>query len=90
MRERLLSCAGVVVCRGITPAYAGKTSAYIYGFFGRWDHPRVCGKDLRDSLDSEFALGSPPRMRERLNGIIDALLEAGITPAYAGKTPSAV
>ncbi len=30
----------------ITPAYAGKTFAYLPVFFGARDHPRVCGKDV--------------------------------------------
>ena len=70
---------------GITPAYAGK----------RWytrcakklpqDHPRMCGeKECRFVLWKDNA-GSPPRMRGKVRAIVDAALEGGITPAYAGK-----
>ena len=33
-------------------------------------------------------VGSPPRVRERLNGMIILIREFGITPACAGKTNS--
>ena len=59
------------------------------GFFRRWDHPRVCGEKLSISSAHISQTGSPPRVRGKacLTLIIRLLL--GITPAYAGKRPTA-
>ena len=49
--------------RGITPAYAGKSSNYNgCGELVR-DHPRVCGEKEMPDLTYRRAEGSPPRMR---------------------------
>ena len=73
-------------CRGITPAYAGKSPACQTTDLLHRDHPRVCGEKL-DVFDTDKShLGSPPRMRGK------AFLRqcrnrcVGITPAYAGKS----
>ena len=66
MRERPMSDFVEVGATGITPAYAGKTTLYLRVCEFQEDHPRVCGKDLLALRGRLLAMGSPPRMRERL------------------------
>ena len=70
---------------GITPAYAGKSSAFLGNCCAFGDHPRVCGEKASVELKLIATLGSPPRMRGK--GFASGLRAAacGITPAYAGK-----
>ena len=49
--------------RGITPADAGKTNAYLLGKLFRWDHPRGCGENCCYASGQYQQAGSPPRMR---------------------------
>ena len=46
----------------------------------------MCGKDLSSTGVSDTKLGSPPRVRERLNYFRFPSAICGITPACAGKT----
>ena len=90
MQERQSVKRTLMAEQGITPAYAGKTShSYTCDMLQR-DHPRVCGKDEFLPCVVCVAIGSPPRMRERLISRLLAHNRAGITPAYAGKTWSAI
>ena len=73
------------LCRGITPAYAGKSFARYLVLWTPRDHPRVCGEKAVLLIRSCHSLGSPPRMRGKVfcgNSVISVY---GITPAYAGK-----
>ena len=70
---------------GITPAYAGKSGEYMAGEDQYGDHPRVCGEKTRMTLILALQLGSPPRMRGKVAGLLKGRAEHGITPAYAGK-----
>ena len=73
---------------GITPAYAGKREIFMYEEEVVRDHPRLCGeKYLRRDAASMF-MGSPPPMRGKVTWEYDASEMAGITPAYAGKSPA--
>ena len=74
---------------GITPAYAGKRLNYAPRNLAHKDHPRVCGEEPQPATHSAAPPGSPPRMRGRaaFHSRFPAL--AGITPAYAGKSPRA-
>ncbi len=54
-----------------------------------WDHPRVCGENSPPRSSSGSSKGSPPRMRGELARVRDHPLQAGITPAYAGRTKTA-
>ena len=72
---------------GITPAYAGKTTANIGQKNIGKDHPRLRGKDHTDTLLPAMPVGSPPLTRERRGAIGINATGHGITPAYAGKTP---
>ena len=71
---------------GITPAYAGKRVLHPDCAFNRRDHPRVCGEKAIKHLFKPQRQGSPPRMRGKATDTVQALLTAGITPAYAGKS----
>ena len=86
MREKLaLLLLLLKQCR-ITPAYAGKTVVIFCSCSNLPDHPRVCGKNLQRLKSLFKALGSPPRMREKHDMVLDGVNEVRITPAYAGKT----
>ena len=71
---------------GITPACAGKTYRLYQFKQWYWDHPRVCGKNIMETLERNHSVGSPPRVREKLYGICKCLRRCRITPACAGKT----
>ena len=72
---------------GITPAYAGKSPDGTKMVTQSRDHPRICGEEICEGLGCRGALGSPPRMRGRGGLRVRQWLPAGITPAYAGKSP---
>ena len=71
---------------GITPAHAGKTELRRPRDFDGRDHPRACGENALFALRRYPALGSPPRMRGKLEGVEVVEAVVGITPAHAGKT----
>ena len=71
---------------GITPACAGKTKSATMFHQHHRDHPRVCGKNYYGDELRTSAVGSPPRVREKLNQWVKAYQDFGITPACAGKT----
>ena len=48
---------------GITPAYAGKSTAAVKHPKGNGDHPRVCGEKKVEHAQEMAEAGSPPRMR---------------------------
>ena len=68
----------------------GKVDVGIMEPIRNQDHPRLCGeKPDWDGLD-KTAQGSPPPMRGKAYSQANRLLKDGITPAYAGKSPSEV
>ena len=70
----------------ITPACAGKSSAAAAARICARDHPRVCGEKVIASVENVASKGSPPRMRGKEEGTLQALYNMGITPACAGKS----
>ena len=70
----------------ITPACAGKTSIFACSSLKSWDHPRVCGENLKILVFKVAALGSPPRVRGKRSGQYSMGYCCRITPACAGKT----
>ena len=86
MREKPYFTALFSYVRWITPAYAGKTLRLNVFLFLPQDHPRVCGKNMELVRWISGLQGSPPRMREKLCGMLSATGIPRITPAYAGKT----
>ena len=71
----------------ITPACAGKTVPVKFNVTGIQDHPRMRGEDCCGKGCDVKVCGSPPHARGRHAGDDGAVLEYGITPACAGKTP---
>ena len=70
----------------ITPAYAGKSGVQCCSIRRKWDHPRVCGEKLSEMFFAFLLIGSPPRMRGKVQKFIKAGFGWRITPAYAGKS----
>ena len=70
---------------GITPACAGKSALCASGGDRSRDHPRVCGEKENELREFAAQIGSPPRVRGKDVGAVEALLHGGITPACAGK-----
>ena len=71
---------------GITPAHAGKTAKRAGELMLAKDHPRACGENTVPKIGTPSRMGSPPRMRGKLNGEPWFIAADGITPAHAGKT----
>ena len=74
---------------GITPAYAGKSSAFANSSHTRRDHPRLCGEKTTSILSKQTVTGSPPPMRGKDAETFAVADLLGITPAYAGKSDKA-
>ena len=73
----------------ITPACAGKRMKSGSSWMNWWDHPRVCGEKCGYRLPFRSIVGSPPRVRGKVQPERDVQDAARITPAYAGKRCSA-
>ena len=59
----------------ITPADAGKTVCIVRKSRQSWDHPRGCGENRTQRVQSQPQGGSPPRMRGK-----------PLSPRVAGRT----
>ena len=70
---------------GITPACAGKRRQPVHRATPRQDHPRVCGEKRLRLVFICGMLGSPPRMRGKVENTVEKHTDHRITPAYAGK-----
>ena len=70
----------------ITPAHAGKTRRQRPPLPSRTDHPRACGENNGARVDGSIPVGSPPRMRGKLDRLENLDHKRRITPAHAGKT----
>ena len=86
MRGKLDYVAKPQPCAGITPADAGKTHLYLSSVFCAQDHPRGCGENVGLTAYRRGSVGSPPRMRGKLERVAFIFAQARITPADAGKT----
>ena len=87
VRGKVPRCCSSWLRFGITPAYAGKSSLSPPSGGASRDHPRVCGEKTPDASSTTKNIGSPPRMRGKAKRQAGLLCAAGITPAYAGKSP---
>ena len=86
VREKQQTFISVDSNAGITPACAGKTGVEFCFIVHIQDHPRVCGKNLVNTVLNPDSEGSPPRVREKpLESLVNQCV-TGITPACAGKT----
>ena len=71
---------------GITPAWAGKSAPLSVWLYLVGDHPRVGGEKNATAHQLLDKLGSPPRGRGKGYAQPDGQHDAGITPAWAGKS----
>ena len=90
MRGKRNILGSVIPDRRITPAYAGKTTQWLAAMSRVKDHPRVCGENVNIAERIYHKAGSPPRMRGKLFMKHTSSSSNRITPAYAGKTFTAV
>ena len=74
---------------GITPACAGKRRAQDRQDPPRGDHPRMCGEKVSSTSPLKCLYGSPPHVRGKALGPCAGRVAVGITPACAGKSPTA-
>jgi len=72
---------------GLIPAHAGKTAAPTRKSPPKRAHPRSRGENRFVSMPWFRSLGSSPLTRGKLAGPEGILLEAGLIPTRAGKTP---
>ena len=70
----------------IPPACAGKSKTRRVQWPVGLDHPRVCGEKRPDRQLTGWPLGSPPRVRGKVDCSAQLWPLYGITPAYAGKS----
>ena len=75
---------------GITPAYAGKRRPPMKSHRTARDHPRMCGEKLCAAVRNAELMGSPPRVRGKVQRLTGPYHKDGITPAHAGKSPARV
>ena len=80
-RRRCIS----LLTAGITPAWAGKSTAAKHCASGIRDHPRVGGEKDEPSADQTAEQGSPPRGRGKAPLAAVRQSAVRITPAWAGK-----
>ena len=80
-----MRCGG----RGITPAGAGKTEYKLMVEVQAQDHPRRCGENFFQNAGVAKKTGSPPQVRGKPQADCHVFRRHGITPAGAGKTPTA-
>ena len=85
-RGKLLPCLWGVPCAGLIPAWAGKTIPTSSGTLRPGAHPRVGGENRSNWTASDAAHGSSPRGRGKPDAVDEALDEARLIPAWAGKT----
>ena len=90
MRGKVVNCIELFSHFGITPAYAGKRRQKrgLKSQYG--DHPRVCGEKINVYTREMEELGSPPRMRGKVDVSFCVFFVRRITPAYAGKSSASV
>ena len=85
MRGKVTHRAKHHPAKGITPAYAGKRKGFRSTAVHLQDHPRLCGEKYLLSVIVCDVSGSPPPMRGKELDKLEFGVDAGITPAYAGK-----
>ena len=86
MRGKVRQPIPIKPTKGITPAYAGKSSGAASRSTFQWDHPRLCGEKWHLLLLALMVEGSPPPMRGKVIMTFEMHKNHRITPAYAGKS----
>ena len=85
-RGKDINALFAMVKRRITPAWAGKRPRGVPAGGCVWDHPRVGGEKPLQCCRLRRSRGSPPRGRGKGKSVDCVREEAGITPAWAGKS----
>ena len=85
VRGKVSQKTGFALTTRITPACAGKSPPNLMSQFPTPDHPRVCGEKKQAALSDDDQMGSPPRVRGKVNADLAAFFTLRITPACAGK-----
>ena len=85
-RGKDVYCTLRMISPGITPAWAGKRATAGTPARRRRDHPRVGGEKIPLQWYEFGAPGSPPRGRGKASRRSLTLINARITPAWAGKS----
>ena len=88
MRGKVDQQSMLCSCKGITPAYAGKSPLFQNVRQCIEDHPRLCGEKADTAQNLANSAGSPPPMRGKGFPYIITSTGSRITPAYAGKSES--
>ena len=86
LRGKLLAYRGCRRRLRLTPAPAGKTRKRFPKSCSRQAHPRACGENVAEYMSQTISIGSPPRLRGKLEEALDGVSVGGLTPAPAGKT----
>ena len=79
--------SALVQLQGIIPAHAGKTCAGDSEVIPNTDHPRSRGENRVRVLRRSWSLGSSPLTQGKRFGKLVEILDIGLIPAHAGKTP---
>ena len=90
MRGKPVLCKENLCSDRITPAHAGKTFGITKITGLESDHPRACGENASNAINSAVGFGSPPRMRGKPSHLLFSSRSRRITPAHAGKTGGSV
>ena len=72
------------------PAYAGKTTRWLWGPPAATEHPRVCGENRAKIAQMYAQGGTSPRMRGKQVPDFAVPKVGRNIPAYAGKTMAAI
>ena len=86
MRGKVDQQSMLCSCKGITPAYAGKSPLFQNVRQCIEDHPRLCGEKADTAQNLANSAGSPPPMRGKGFRTLQPASQSRITPAYAGKS----
>ena len=86
MRGKPWFVFGSVLVIGLIPACAGKTRSDLSSYSIVWAHPRVCGENVLDRMESLEQAGSSPRVRGKRERHVRRWLPIRLIPACAGKT----
>ena len=70
----------------IIPAHAGQTTPIVTAWYRTPDHPRACGANTSTRSAYSTLVGSSPRMRGKLVGVVVFPCPKWIIPAHAGQT----
>ena len=86
-RGKQPAASGRMGASGLISAHTGKTGLCRCRGSVRWAHPRSCGANVATTYTVGTRRGSSPLTRGKLVGPEGILLEAGLIPTRAGKTP---